>query len=156
MNSGQKSLRFVVLAACISGLSLPVAQSAPKKALAVGVVADRVEFKNGGCELLLSSDPSDPFGSERYVFMSDFNGRAVMNIVMFGEKRSLMFFVSPPNGVQPFFLLQSQQASGHVSEYVARIPYAGGDVAGHVDNVRCIECREWDLPQDLSPSGLIA
>jgi hypothetical protein len=40
-------------------------------------VADRQKFQESGCELLL---PTDSRRSERYVFLSDFNSRAVMNI----------------------------------------------------------------------------
>lgn len=68
-----------VLAVCLLGWSLPCSKGAPS-ALRFGVVADQGDFHDGGCELLLSSDSSDPYRSERYVFMSDFNGRAVMNI----------------------------------------------------------------------------
>jgi hypothetical protein len=78
--SGQKSARLVFFIACISDLLSSSGQSAPKKSPTVGVVTDQVEFENGGCQLLPSSDHSDPFNSERFVFMSDFNGRAVMNI----------------------------------------------------------------------------
>jgi hypothetical protein len=45
--------------------------------LIVGIVKDGHEFHEGGCELLL---PTDSDRSERYVFLSDFDGRAVMNI----------------------------------------------------------------------------
>jgi hypothetical protein len=68
---------LVALAVCLSGLSLPGSQGASKRTLTVGVVADQEEFHESGCELLLSPDS---YSSERYVFMSHFNGQAVMNI----------------------------------------------------------------------------
>jgi hypothetical protein len=71
---------FLLVALCLSGLPLTVSQGAPKNALTLGVVANQEDFHDGGCELLSSSDSSDPYSSERYIFMSDFNGRAAMNI----------------------------------------------------------------------------
>ena len=40
----------------------------------------QVEFHDGGCELLSASDEPAGYHADRYIFMSDFNGRAVMNI----------------------------------------------------------------------------
>jgi hypothetical protein len=45
--------------------------------LMVGIIKDRSGFDEGGCELLL---PRDSYTSERYVFLSDLQGRAVMNL----------------------------------------------------------------------------
>jgi hypothetical protein len=68
-----KSLRWSVVAAL--GASLCALPNTDK--LIVGIVKDGHEFHEGGCELLL---PTDSDRSERYVFLSDFDGRAVMNI----------------------------------------------------------------------------
>lgn len=50
---------------------------APKSALTVGPVIDQDDFLGGRCEVV-SAEPD--FGSQRYIFISDLKGRAVMNI----------------------------------------------------------------------------
>jgi hypothetical protein len=60
---------------------LPITlRAAAKTVITVGVVTDQEDFHDGGCELLSASDHSDAYRSERYIFMSNFNGQAVMNI----------------------------------------------------------------------------
>ena len=63
-------------------LCLPFSASmdASKSGLTIGLVADQQDFHDGGCELALSSSHSDAIPSEKFIFLSDFNGRAVMNI----------------------------------------------------------------------------
>jgi hypothetical protein len=71
---------LVFFALCLSGFSLTLSEGAPRSALTFGVVVNQEGFHDGGCELLFSSDSSDPYSSERYIFVSDFNGHAAMNI----------------------------------------------------------------------------
>jgi hypothetical protein len=73
-----------VLVTYLSGLSLPIlcgqalsGRGNGSTGLMVGVVRDRKAFEEGGRELLF---PSDSYRSERYIFLSDFEGRALMNI----------------------------------------------------------------------------
>jgi hypothetical protein len=83
-----KSLRWsAVIALGASFCALPETDK-----LIVGIVKDGHEFHEGGCELLL---PTDSERTERYVFLSDFDGRAVMNIN--GHDTRLMLVRSNPS-----------------------------------------------------------
>jgi hypothetical protein len=78
---------------------LPFSVVAASDGPAVGVVANQDDFHDGGCELVLSSDRSDRYGTDRYIFMSDFNGRAVMNLD--GHDIRLMLVRSTESRKQP-------------------------------------------------------
>ena len=76
VSTKSSTLSAVVL--CLFALSVQFSQAAPHNKLTLGVVANQEDFHDGGCQLLASSDSS--FRLERYIFMSDFDGHAVMNI----------------------------------------------------------------------------
>jgi hypothetical protein len=86
----RRMARSVLFGLCLSGLSLTVSRGASKNALTLGVVVNQEDFQDGGCALLLSSDSADAFSSERYIFMSDYNGRAAMNINGHDTKLTLL------------------------------------------------------------------
>jgi len=75
--------KFVFLAAWLYGASQGVSSGQTrvvpqlKEDIAVGIVKDVREFHQGGCELLRTTDK---YASERYVFLSNFEGSAVMNL----------------------------------------------------------------------------
>jgi hypothetical protein len=121
----------VLFALCLSDFSLTVSQGAPKNALALGVVVNQGGFHDGGCELLLSSDSSDPYSSERYIFLSDFNGRAAMNIN--GHDTQFTLVRSTESRKQP--------KKGDRSRYW----YASGPTTVEVDYIKKISRRLWTL-----------
>lgn len=53
---------------------------ASRDSLTVGVIANQNDFHTGGCDLVRSSDHADPYRAERFIFLSDFDHRAMMNI----------------------------------------------------------------------------
>jgi hypothetical protein len=57
-----------------------ISRGSAKTGLTVGVVTGQEDFHDSGCELLSASDDPAGYRSDRYIFLSDFNGRAVMNI----------------------------------------------------------------------------
>jgi hypothetical protein len=59
---------------------LPFSVSAASHRTPIGVIANQADFHEGGCELVLASDHADPYGTDRFIFMSDYNGGAVMNL----------------------------------------------------------------------------
>jgi hypothetical protein len=82
-----------MLVAC---LYTPVVRPDQAGALTVGVVKDHRDFEEGGCELLLTPDFDK---SARYVFMSDLDGRAVMNIN--GHDKRFRLVRSTESNVEP-------------------------------------------------------
>jgi hypothetical protein len=115
--TGRRSAALTALAVCLFGLSLPSSQGAPKSTLKLGVVVDQKDFQDGGCGLLLASDSS--YACERYVFMSDYNGRAVMNI----------------NGLDTrFTLIRSNESRGRIKKGDrSSYWYASGSIVVEVD-----------------------
>ena len=69
-----KAAVVFVLAACLLGAQ---SRTLRPSAIKIGIVQDRTGFENGGCELLR---PSDTYSSERYIFLSDFESHAIVNI----------------------------------------------------------------------------
>jgi hypothetical protein len=103
--------------AALRGQPAP-SRSGTRGALTVGIVKDGSRFHEGGCELLL---PTDTYRSERYVFLSDFDGRAVMNINGHDTKLTLVRSKEP----------EGEPTKGDRSSYW----YSAGAVEVRVDYV---------------------
>lgn len=70
-------MRAIRIVAFFLAVVVALGQNVPRAVVHVGYVKDRTGYSEAGCELLL---PADTYQSERYIFLSGFDGNAVMNI----------------------------------------------------------------------------
>jgi hypothetical protein len=101
-------MRAILIAGFFFAVVTAPGQNAPRAVLNVGYVKDHTGYSEPGCELLL---PADTYKSERYIFLSVFDGDAVMNIN--GRDSDLKLLRSQPRlDPEPVFLVRCGSDAG--------------------------------------------